>query len=96
MRLIARIFIVLAGFAFAQPSFAQGEPIKIYGLVELSGTGTTSGTNFNDGVKLAVKEINAAGGILGARSNTRRATRSRSRRSRRRSRSRRSTTAPTS
>src|SRR5207247_7433533 len=27
--------------------------------------GTTSGTNFNDGVKLAVKEINAAGGILG-------------------------------
>ena len=67
MRLIARIFIVLAGFAFAQPSFAQGEPIKIYGLVELSGTGTTSGTNFNDGVKLAVKEINAAGGILGRR-----------------------------
>src|SRR5207248_5731954 len=34
-------------------------------LVELSGTGATSGTNFNDGVKLAVKEINAAGGILG-------------------------------
>ena len=67
MRLIGRILIVLAGFAFAQPSFAQGEPIKIFGLVELSGTGTTSGTNFNDGVKLAVKEINAAGGILGRR-----------------------------
>jgi branched-chain amino acid transport system substrate-binding protein len=41
------------------------ETVKIYGLVELSGTGTTSGTNFNNGVKLAVKEINAAGGILG-------------------------------
>ena len=67
MRLIARIFVVLVGFAIAQPSFAQGEPIKIFGLVELSGTGTTSGTNFNDGVKLAVKEINAAGGILGRR-----------------------------
>ena len=67
MRLIGRILIVLAGFAFAQPSFAQGEPIKIFGLVELSGTGTTSGTNFNDGVKLAVKEINAAGGVLGRR-----------------------------
>ncbi|HEY4138915.1 MAG TPA: ABC transporter substrate-binding protein, partial [Casimicrobiaceae bacterium] len=65
MRLIARIFFALLGLAFAQPSFAQGEPIKIFGLVELSGTGTTSGTNFNDGVKLAVKEINAAGGILG-------------------------------
>jgi branched-chain amino acid transport system substrate-binding protein len=67
MRVIARIFVVLVAFAFAQPSFAQGEPIKIFGLVELSGTGTTSGTNFNDGVKLAVKEINAAGGVLGRR-----------------------------
>jgi len=65
MRLIARICLASLGLAFAQPSFAQGEPIKIFGLVELSGTGTTSGTNFNDGVKLAVKEINAAGGILG-------------------------------
>ena len=44
---------------------AQGQPVKIYGLVELSGTGATSGSNFNDGVKLAVKEINAGGGILG-------------------------------
>jgi len=65
MRLIARICLASLGLAFAQPSFAQGEPIKIFGLVELSGTGTTSGTNFNDGVKLAVKEINGAGGILG-------------------------------
>src|ERR671939_948030 len=44
---------------------AQGQPIKIFGLVELSGTGATSGTNFNDGARLAVKEINAAGGMLG-------------------------------
>jgi branched-chain amino acid transport system substrate-binding protein len=46
------------------PAQAQN-PVKVYGLVELSGTGATSGTNFNDGVRLAVKEINAAGGILG-------------------------------
>ena len=65
MHSLARIFVVLLGLALAQPLFAQGQPIKIYGLVELSGTGATSGTNFNDGVKLAVKEINAAGGILG-------------------------------
>jgi len=51
----------------ALPAAAQQGPIRIAGLVELSGTGTTSGTNFNDGVKLAVKEINAAGGILGRR-----------------------------
>ena len=49
----------------APPLFAQTGPVKVIGLVELSGTGTTSGSNFNDGVKLAVKEINAAGGILG-------------------------------
>jgi len=65
MRSIARIFFVLFSLALAQPVLAQGQPIKIAGLVELSGTGATSGTNFNDGVKLAVKEINAAGGILG-------------------------------
>ena len=44
---------------------AQAQPVKIVGLVELSGTGTTSGTNFDNGIKLAVKEINEAGGILG-------------------------------
>ena len=65
MRGIVRISLLLLGAALAQPALAQGQPVKIVGLVELSGTGATSGTNFNDGVKLAVKEINAAGGILG-------------------------------
>ena len=51
--------------AFPLLAFAQSGPVPIIGLVELSGTGTTSGTNFDNGVKLAVKEINAAGGILG-------------------------------
>src|SRR3979411_3224592 len=65
MRSIARICTFLVGLALTQPLLAQTQPVKIFGLVELSGTGATSGTNFNDGVKLAVKEINAAGGILG-------------------------------
>jgi len=65
MRGIARVSMLLLAAALAQPALAQGQPVKIVGLVELSGTGATSGTNFNDGVKLAVKEINAAGGILG-------------------------------
>jgi len=64
MRSVARIAVLFLTVASA-PLFAQTEPIKIFGLMELSGTGTTSGTNFNDGVKLAVKEINASGGILG-------------------------------
>jgi branched-chain amino acid transport system substrate-binding protein len=51
--------------AIVAPAAAQQGPVQIYGLMELSGTGTTSGTNFDNGVKLAVKEINASGGILG-------------------------------
>jgi branched-chain amino acid transport system substrate-binding protein len=43
--------------------------IPIYGIVELSGSGTTAGTNYDNGVKLAVSEINAAGGILGRKIN---------------------------
>lgn len=44
---------------------AQTGPVRFAGIMELSGSGATPGTNFNNGVKLAVKEINAAGGILG-------------------------------
>jgi branched-chain amino acid transport system substrate-binding protein len=47
------------------PSWAQAQPIKISGLYELSGAGATAGTNFKNGVEMAVKEINANGGILG-------------------------------
>jgi branched-chain amino acid transport system substrate-binding protein len=65
MHSFTRLSALLLGLALAQPLLAQTQPVKISGLVELSGTGATSGTNFNDGVKLAVKEINAAGGILG-------------------------------
>jgi branched-chain amino acid transport system substrate-binding protein len=36
-------------------SQAQQGPIPIVGLMELSGTGATAGTNFDNGVKLAVK-----------------------------------------
>ena len=59
--------LMLAVVALCTPllSYAQTGPVKIYGLVELSGGGATSGTNFDEGAKLAVKEINAAGGILG-------------------------------
>ncbi|MFI4926019.1 MAG: ABC transporter substrate-binding protein, partial [Vicinamibacteria bacterium] len=64
MKRITRICAALAVALAMTPVVAQ-QPIKIVGLVELSGTGATSGTNFDNGVKLAVKEINAAGGILG-------------------------------
>ena len=57
--LAASAALALCGTAAAQSS------IKIASIVELSGGGATAGTNFKNGVELAVKEINAAGGFLG-------------------------------
>src|SRR3979411_454840 len=50
-------------------AMAQQSPVLFYGIMELSGTGATPGNNFDNGVKLAVKEINAAGGIFGRKIN---------------------------
>jgi len=61
-----RIAVAIA-LALAAPLAAAQQSVKIANVVELSGTGTTAGTNFKNGVELAVKEINAAGGILGRR-----------------------------
>jgi branched-chain amino acid transport system substrate-binding protein len=68
MNLIHRRLIVAAGLVLVfQPVLAQQKVIKIANVIELSGAGTTSGTNFKNGVELAIKEINATGGILGHR-----------------------------
>ena len=56
---------ILVSVAALAATTAWAQPVKIVGLVELSGTGATAGTNFNNGVLLAVKEINAAGGLAG-------------------------------
>ncbi len=53
----------------ATVTFAQ-DTIKIANIVELSGAGATAGTNFKNGVELAVKEINTIGGILGKKIQT--------------------------
>lgn len=68
MNPIRRTFIAAtAVLACALPGWAaaQGQPLKLAGLFELSGAGAAAGTNLRDGTLLAVKEINAAGGILG-------------------------------
>jgi branched-chain amino acid transport system substrate-binding protein len=49
----------------AVPLAASAQTVPVVGLVELSGGGASVGTNFNNGVKLAIKEINAAGGLAG-------------------------------
>src|SRR5689334_4707103 len=65
MARLGSLCVALIALAVAGASLAQQSPVLIVGLMELSGTGATAGTNFDNGVKLAVKEINAAGGILG-------------------------------
>jgi branched-chain amino acid transport system substrate-binding protein len=64
--MMKKALVALAAVLAAHTALAQ-QAVKIVGVVELSGTGTTAGTNFRNGVELAVKEINAAGGILGRR-----------------------------
>jgi len=59
-----KLLAACAVLACAGTGFAQ-DVIKIANIVELSGGGATAGTNFKNGVELAVKEINAAGGIMG-------------------------------
>ena len=97
MNRISRLALAAFALSVAAPALAQTGPVPIVGLVELSGTGTTAGTNFDNGVKLAVKEINAAGGILGRKieyTSLRHAVAAQT--SPRRSRRRRSTRTPTS
>jgi branched-chain amino acid transport system substrate-binding protein len=66
-KLQSLVLAVLAGISLG--AMAQQGPVLFFGIMELSGTGVTPGTNFDNGVKLAVKEINAAGGILGRKIN---------------------------
>ena len=51
-------------FATTVLAHAQ-ETVKLGMVAELSGPGAPSGTNWRDGIKIAVEEINADGGILG-------------------------------
>ena len=60
----AAIFLAISTASLGQ------DTIKIANIVEMSGGGATAGTNFKNGVELAVKEINASGGILGKKIQT--------------------------
>ena len=62
---IRSLAIATAAAALFTAAAAQAQNLKIAVLQELSGAGATAGTNAKNGVMLAVKEINAAGGILG-------------------------------
>jgi branched-chain amino acid transport system substrate-binding protein len=56
----ALLATVMAGAAFAQSG-----PIKLADVAEFSGGGATVGTNWKNGIDLAIEEINSKGGVLG-------------------------------
>jgi branched-chain amino acid transport system substrate-binding protein len=62
---------VLAGIAgtaaagLAAPAIAQAQRVRLINVSELSGPGATAGTNWRNGIDLAVAEANARGGIAG-------------------------------
>jgi branched-chain amino acid transport system substrate-binding protein len=59
--------IILAGaiVAIIGTGAVSAQSIKLADVAELSGGGATVGTNWKNGIDLAVEEINAKGGILG-------------------------------
>ena len=59
----------LCALALQVPAQAQ-QTIKLANLLELTGPIASAGTNYRNGVELAVKEINAAGGVLGRKFET--------------------------
>ncbi|UUZ64366.1 ABC transporter substrate-binding protein [Polaromonas sp. P1-6] len=68
-RFAIKLIAACAIAAGSTAGFAQ-DVIKIANIVELSGGGASAGTNFKNGVELAVKEVNATGGILGKKIQT--------------------------
>ena len=64
LKFIASCVVTAGALGLSGTAFSQ-QTIKIANIIELSGGGASAGTNFKNGVELAVKEINAEGGILG-------------------------------
>lgn len=63
-----RIFLSVILALFTAGAAAQ-QTVNMPIVIELSGAGAVSGTNFRDGAVLAIDEVNAKGGILGRKIN---------------------------
>jgi len=64
---IAWVVVVILGLAvvLAVPTGGQVRPLKVAALTALSGPFAFWGVNVRDGMRMAVEELNAAGGVLG-------------------------------
>ena len=70
MRHLAATFAVALAASLTTGAARAQSTVYIPDVIELSGPGAVSGTNWRDGVTLAVDEINAAGGLLGRKIQT--------------------------
>ncbi len=59
--------VLAAALAGAAVTAQAQQTVNLPIVIELSGAGAVSGTNFRDGAVLAIDEINAKGGIMGRR-----------------------------
>ena len=60
----AGLLVLASGFPLSAQAQSNA-PIKLANVAELSGAGATVGTNWKNGIDMAIAEINAKGGILG-------------------------------
>jgi branched-chain amino acid transport system substrate-binding protein len=60
-----RVAVLAAALGLAAGAVHAQQTVSMPIVIELSGAGAVSGTNFRDGAVLAIDEINAKGGILG-------------------------------
>jgi branched-chain amino acid transport system substrate-binding protein len=63
------LLALVVAIGLGGPIHAQST-VYMPAILELSGAGAVSGTNFRDGMLMAIDEINAKGGILGRKINT--------------------------
>ena len=63
--LLAGASAVAAPFVITTPGFGQTGPIKLAGLVSLTGSGSPFGPNSKLAHQAVVDQVNAAGGLLG-------------------------------
>src|SRR3954451_9059923 len=63
--LLAGAGAIVAPFVITTPGFGQTGPIKLAGLVSLTGSGSPFGPNSRVAHQAVVDQVNAAGGLLG-------------------------------
>jgi branched-chain amino acid transport system substrate-binding protein len=65
--LLVAIVLVLSTLLFVPAMAETAEPVKIGAIAPTSGSLATYGVSVTNGIKLAIAEINEAGGVLGGR-----------------------------